>query len=178
MTLPTFFKSYIIREATIEDSTSAYKMRKNVASCCDTILASPEEISLEGIKLWIDSWMRNDKRLFVVVEDHKDIVGQLWVWFLDSKVKLSHVAEIGLEVLNTHQRNGIGSKLFEIGVEWARQVGAIRIQVQTLERNKAMIRIVEKNGFSYEGTKYCYINNDGNFENVLCYARLFCKSDD
>ncbi|HPV63509.1 MAG TPA: GNAT family N-acetyltransferase [Fervidobacterium sp.] len=178
VTLPMAFNDYIIREITIDDSTSAYKMRKNIASCCDTILATSEEISLEGMKLWIDSWLRNDKRLFVVVEDNKNIVGQLWVWFSDSKAKLAHVAEIGLEVLSTYQRKGIGSKLFEIGVEWARQVGAIRIQVQTLERNEPMRRIIEKNGFEYEGTKHCYVNNNGNFENMVCYARLFCKNDD
>jgi len=71
VTLPMAFNDYIIREITIDDSTSAYKMRKNIASCCDTILATSEEISLEGMKLWIDSWLRNDKRLFAVVEDNK-----------------------------------------------------------------------------------------------------------
>ena len=178
VTLPMAFNDYIIREITIDDSTSAYKMRKSVASCCDTILATSEEISLEGMKLWIDSWLRNDRRLFVVVEDKRNIVGQLWVWFSDSKAKLAHVAEIGLEVLSAYQGQGIGSKLFEIGVEWARQAGAMRIQVQTLERNEPMRKIIEKNGFEYEGTKHCYINNYGNYENMVCYARLFCKNDD
>lgn len=163
---------YVIRQALPEDAEGLYKARIDVASHCDTVLSTPDEISLEGVRSWIEDWLKRDRRLFLLVERDGVIVGQLWVWFYDSKEKLKHVAEIGLEIVPNHQGKGLGKKLFKIGVEWAEKNGAVRIQAETLERNIPVIKIMEECGFRLEGKRFAFVKNGNRYENAVCYYKI------
>lgn len=163
---------YVVRQAFPEDADALYKARIEVAKYCDTVLSTPDEISLESIRTWVEDWLKKDRRLFLVVEYEGEIVGQLWVWFYDSKDKLKHVAEIGLEIVPRHQGKGLGKKLFKIGVDWAEKNGAVRIQAETLERNIAVIKIMEECGFKLEGKKYAFVRNGDKYENAVSYYKI------
>ncbi|MGQ9856513.1 MAG: GNAT family N-acetyltransferase [Fervidobacterium sp.] len=173
--LPTYFGDFLIRQVTSDDIEKAYEMRKNVALESDTILSSPEEITIEGMRSWINSWLQAERKLFVVVEDVKNsniIVGQLWVWFLDTKKRTSHIAEFGLEILNNYRGQGIGTKLTELAIAWAISKGAKRIEAETLEKNIPMRRIFDKFGFELEGIKKSYLNVNGSYENAVMYSLI------
>lgn len=165
------FSGYIIRTVNEQDINSLYEMRKAVAKESDMILSSEEEITLEGMKAWVNNWKENNKRLFVVVEYNGEIVGQLWVWFLDNKNKLSHVAEFGIEILKEHRGRGIGKVLSKIALEWATKNGAKRVQAETIERNIPMRKILEDLGYELEGTLKCYLKNGDIYENVVLYGK-------
>lgn len=58
---------------------------------------------------------------------------------------------------------GVGTELLKAGIDYARKGRFLRLEADTLARNKAMIRIVQKVGFRLEGirrmkikTKDCY----------------------
>ncbi|MEN3043160.1 MAG: GNAT family N-acetyltransferase [Fervidobacterium sp.] len=167
------FNEYTIRKVEQEDLEKIYTMRKQVASESDTVLSTEEEITLDGIKNWINTWKDNPKRLFLVVECKGEIVGQLWVWFLDNKIKTSHVAEFGLEILRQHRGKGLGTELCKIAVEWAEKTKAVRLQAETLERNISMRKILEKLSFKIEGKMEAYFKGTDQYEDVLIYAKLF-----
>lgn len=169
---PVNFKGYILRTVCVDDIENVYVMRKKVAAESDTILSAPDEITLEGMSSWVKNWLSISNRLFVVVEHGNEIVGQLWVWFLDSKKKTAHVAEFGMEIVAEHRGNGIGSKLTELAIEWARNNNAVRIEAETLEKNIPMRKILEKFGFELEGTKKCYLRNRDSYENTVIYGKI------
>lgn len=170
------FKDYIIRTVDENDIKKVYEMRKTVANESDTILSSEEEITLEGMEAWVKNWKDNKKRLFAVVECNGEIVGQLWVWFMDNKKKLAHIAEFGIEILKEHRSKGLGRVLSNLAVEWAMENGAERIQAETLERNTPMRKILEKLGFELEGTLRGYLKNANTYDNVVLYAKYLEKS--
>jgi len=164
---------YIIRNVEQSDLEKVYKMRKYIVSESDTVLSSEQEITIEGMRSWIESWKDNPKRLFLVVEFKGEIIAQLWVWFLDNKEKLSHVAEFGLEIVKEHRGVGLGIELCKIAVQWACEKGAKRLQAETLEKNMPMRKILENLGFKLEGTMEAYFRYNDRYENVLIYAKLF-----
>lgn len=169
------FGKYVIRNVRQSDIESVYRLRKNVVSESDMVLSSEQEITIEGIKFWINNWKDNPKRLFLVAEFKGEIVAQLWVWFLDNKEKLSHVAEFGLEVIKEHRGMGLGTELCKIAVQWAYEKCAKRLQAETLEKNMPMRKILEKLGFKFEGKMEAYVKNGSRYENVVIYAKLFNK---
>lgn len=173
ISIPERFGEYLLRLARIEDAEAVYWQRIKVATHCDTVLSKPEEITQKGIESWIRDWLGRDNRLFLVVEYEGDIVGQLWVWFIDSKLRLSHVAEFGLEVAPEHQGKGLGKKLVDVAIEWAFEKGARRLQAETLLKNRPMVHILRKKGFIVEGVRHRYVNVNGNLEDTLCFAKLF-----
>ncbi len=173
MSIVKAFGKYIIRNVESSDLENVYKMRKYVVSESDTVLSSEQEVTIEGMKSWIDSWKDNPKRLFLVVEFESEIIGQLWVWFLDNKAKLSHVAEFGLEIVKEHRGAGLGTELCQIAMEWAYENGAKRLQAETLEKNIPMRKILEKLGFELEGKMKSYFKYNGKYEDVVIYGKLF-----
>lgn len=167
------FGECIIRNVELSELENIYKVRRYIVSESDTVLSSEQEVTMEGIKTWITNWKDNPKRLFLVVEFKGEIVAQLWVWFLDNKIKLSHVAELGLEVIKKHLETRLGTELCKIAMWWARENGAKRLQAETLEKNIPMRKILENLGFKLEGKMGSYLKSNDGYENVLIYARLF-----
>jgi RimJ/RimL family protein N-acetyltransferase len=52
-------------------------------------------------------------------------------------------------------------------VKKAMEKGFLRLEVETLASNKAMIRIAEKAGFKIEGVMKMRINKDGKYEDEV-----------
>jgi RimJ/RimL family protein N-acetyltransferase len=52
-------------------------------------------------------------------------------------------------------------------VKKAMEKGFLRLEVETLASNKAMIRIAEKAGFKIEGITKMRINKDGKYEDEV-----------
>jgi RimJ/RimL family protein N-acetyltransferase len=63
--------------------------------------------------------------------------------------------ELGISVSTEHQGKGIGSKLFEKGVSFAKTIGARTITTYCLASNVAVQKMARKNGLSvlFEGTE-------------------------
>ncbi|MFN3692187.1 MAG: GNAT family N-acetyltransferase [Fervidobacterium sp.] len=171
------FLDYVIRTVEENDINSVYEMRKIIAKESDMILSSEEEVALDSIKTWVNNWKENDKRLFAVVEHKGEIVAQLWVWFMDNRKKLSHIAEFGMEILKEHRSKGLGKALSKLALEWAVKNGAKRVQAETIERNVPMRKILEGLGFELEGTLKCYLKNGNKYENVVLYGKCISNVD-
>ncbi|ABS59998.1 MULTISPECIES: GNAT family N-acetyltransferase [Fervidobacterium] len=167
------FGEYCIRTVDSSDVEKVYEMRKRVCTESDTVLSSPEEITFDKMKSWIENWKDNPTKLFAVVEYEGEIVGQLWCWFIDNKIKLSHIVEFGLEIVSEHQNKGLGTKLCEIAVKWAKSKGAKRLQAETLEKNIPMRKILENFEFELEGKMVAYLKNGDKFEDVVIYGKIF-----
>ena len=61
------------------------------------------------------------------------------------------VVSLGMAILDGYRSMGIGTRLLERGVAWARQVGAHKITLETWPHNERAIGLYRKMGFVDEG---------------------------
>ena len=79
-----------------------------------------------------------------VAEADRSIVGQLGV-------SGTGRVDLGMWVAHEWRGRGIGAKLVEAAVEWARAQGAYKISLEVWPHNEAAIALYEKFGFEREG---------------------------
>jgi len=108
-----------------------------------------------------------------VEKDNIFLVGKLndkVVGFVGVKRKsggMSHIGEVGISVHPNYWNNGFGTRLLKTAVKKAMEKGFLRLEVETLASNKAMIRIAEKAGFKIKGVVKMRINKDGKYEDEV-----------
>lgn len=109
---------------------------------------------------------------FVAVSGHDEVVGWCDISPLDRPV-FNHVGELGIGVIDTFRRQGIGLKLIEAALEAARGRGLTRIELTVRDTNIPAIRLYEKMGFQVEGMHKNAVLIDGKYENHLSMALLW-----
>ena len=88
--------------------------------------------------------------VYVAEDDDGLIVGRLSI-ARDQHPACRHVADLGLMVAATHRRRGIGTKLLEAAVAWARQAGVRKLELHVFPHNTGAIKLYEQFGFVQEG---------------------------
>ena len=61
------------------------------------------------------------------------------------------IASLGMNISAGHRGRGIGADLLEAGVEWARSIGAHKVELERWPWNHAARRLYERFGFVEEG---------------------------
>lgn len=100
-----------------------------------------------------------DAAVFVAV-DGNQVVGRLSV-ARDPHPASAHVADLGLMVAASHRRRGIGRRLLDQAVIWARQAGVRKIELHVFPWNEPAIRLYETFGFVREGHRRGHYRRDG-----------------
>ena len=85
----------------------------------------------------------------------------------------THRAEIGYWLGETFWGRGIASEVLPALTEWAFcELNLVRIEAAVYARNRASARVLEKAGYTFEGTKRsCYLR-DGEYIDGLMYAQV------
>jgi RimJ/RimL family protein N-acetyltransferase len=96
--------------------------------------------SAESIADYVDAIDFDRDAVFAVHDDRLALVGVAHVAFGDDS------AELGLSVLPTHRRQGIGGALFERGAAHARNRSVPRLFMHCLAENAPIMRIARKFG--------------------------------
>jgi RimJ/RimL family protein N-acetyltransferase len=86
---------------------------------------------------------------------------------------MSHIGEIGISIHPNYWNKGFGTRLLKTAVRKAKEEGFLRLEIETLASNKAMIRIAEKAGFKIEGVMKMRINKDGKYEDEVLMGTVF-----
>jgi RimJ/RimL family protein N-acetyltransferase len=108
--------------------------------------------------------------VFVAERDDGEIVGRLSVG-RDPHPASAHVADIGLMVAMSARRQGVGRKLIEAAVGWARRVGVRKLELHVFPWNEAAIGLYEALGFEREGyRKAHYLRGDGEYVDAILMA--------
>lgn len=115
----------------------------------------------------------NDQRqLFLVGKLDEEVIGFLGI-YRKSK-RMIHIGVVGTTVHPDYWRRGFGTKLLKAGIELARNEGLIRLEADTLAKNKAMRKLAEKLSFKLEGLRKMRFNMNGRYEDEALLA-LFLK---
>jgi RimJ/RimL family protein N-acetyltransferase len=148
--------NWVIREATPEDAEQRIQYLKQIGSETDNLSFGKEgfSISLEGETEYIKSVHEDPHSIcFFAWKDGK-IVGDVSLHGLPRR--MSHRTELGLTVVKDEWDNGIGSKLLQKAIDWAKENNIAIINLEVRSDNSRAIHVYEKFGFQKTGTSPAY----------------------
>jgi putative acetyltransferase len=148
------------------------------------LVALAEAVGSEAGR-WIlatDTWrsVGEERRYLKTVQRHPDAA--VFVAEVDGRVvaRLSlsrdphpasrHVADLGLMVLEDYRRRGIGRRLLDEGVAWARSFGIRKLELHVFPWNEAALRLYESFGFEREGYRKRHYDRDGEDVDAILMA--------
>jgi len=113
-------------------------------------------------KKFLKTLPSNKKQIFLVGKLNGKVIGFLGI-YRESK-RMKHVGVVGITVHPDYWNRGFGTNLLEAGIEHARKEGLLKLEADTLAKNKAMLRIAEKVGFKREGIRKIRIKMGERYE--------------
>ena len=120
----------------------------------------------------ISEMNRATNSLFLVAEDDGRIVGQLTLQG-GKRRNVRHAATLGITVGREHRGQGVGRRLMEYAIAWARASGVVtRIELNVFVRNTNAVRLYESCGFVVEGRRRRAARRDGEYLDDLVMALL------
>ncbi|MCA1031020.1 GNAT family N-acetyltransferase [Bacillus timonensis] len=162
-----------IRNVTVDDAEALIEHTNIVLRQSEFLLTTSEEftVSVEKEQEWISEQLK-DGNLGLVAEVEGKIVGLLN--FNRSKRKrVAHLGYFGISVQKEYWHAGIGTKLIECLLLWARENPSIeKVYLEVFSHNEHAIRLYEKMGFVEEGRKKQYIKyEDGRYVDEIIMAQ-------
>lgn len=125
----------IIRHARIEDAHAIGEAERQIAEEPGFFCSEPSELTDESVINTIISFSRNGKGVYLVAEHEGNLVGHAFLEPFSLKA-LSHVADLNIAVHLGWQGKGIGKKLLEQIIEWAKNSSPIeKIQLNVRASN-------------------------------------------
>jgi RimJ/RimL family protein N-acetyltransferase len=162
----------VIREARVED---AKELIAHITAIADDpiseVLLWPGEfqLSLEQERQWITTSLEAEHSTVLVAEVTEDdragnkIVGVLSCAGGEHRGN-HHTTTLGITIHKDWRNQGIGRKLMEQAIAWAKGTGVIkRIQLGVTATNAAAIHLYEKLGFKKEGLRRRGMFKNGRF---------------
>ncbi len=120
----------------------------------------------------ISEMNRASNSLFLVAEDDGRIVGQLTLQG-GKRRNVRHAATLGITVGRAHRGQGVGRRLMEHAIAWARASRVVtRIEFNVFVRNTHAIALYESCGFEVEGRRRRAAHRDGEYLDDLVMALL------
>ena len=104
-----------------------------------------------------------------VAEDEGRIVGRLSI-ARDQHPASRHVADLGLMVAISHRRRGIGTKLLEAALDWARHSEVRKLELHVFPHNEAAIKLYENFGFLQEGYRRGHYRRGNEYVDAILMA--------
>ena len=165
----------VIRPARPEDAAQiiAYARRVFAEPGINLITMADEfNPTTESEARMISEMNRATNSLCLVAEDDGRIVGQLMLQG-GKRRNVRHAATLGITVGREHRGQGVGRRLMEYAIDWARAGGVVtRIELNVFVRNSNAIRLYESCGFVVEGRRRRSIHRDGEYMDDLVMALL------
>jgi RimJ/RimL family protein N-acetyltransferase len=83
------------------------------------------------------------------------------------------VVELGMAILDGHRGHGLGHRLLDAGIGWARSVGAHKVALQVWPDNERAIALYRRAGFVEEGRlRSHYRRRNGELRDALVMGLL------
>jgi len=125
--------------------------------------------SISDERRYVKSVFRHpDAAVFVAEEDGR-ILGRMSL-SRDPHPASRHVADLGLMVAEGQRRRGIGTRLLEAALEWARIAGVTKLELHVFPWNEPALRLYESFGFEREGYRKRHYERDGELVDAILMA--------
>lgn len=157
-----------IRKARAADAERILEYCKLIGGESDNLPFGPEGVSMtvEREQAYLESIADSATELYLVAVEDGEVVGVANIGAF-GKPRLSHKATFSLSVRKAAWGKGIGTKLMERMLDFARQSGTITvIGIEVRSDNHRAIALYKKYGFETIGTFEGYMNVNG--EEIAC----------
>ncbi|WP_156292012.1 GNAT family N-acetyltransferase [Oceanobacillus salinisoli] len=164
----------MIRLANETDAEAVIDIRKDIILSEKTtrfFVSSPNEvpndINKEREKI---RKSREKNNLYVVFEVEGNVVGFL-VFNRYEHIRLHHAGSMGMGIREEYTNQGIGTKLIEYLIDWAKQKNLEKICLGVISVNKRAINVYRRLGFIEEGRQKKQIKyEDGSYGDDILMA--------
>jgi RimJ/RimL family protein N-acetyltransferase len=162
-----------IRAAESADAAEVAALAVAVASEPEGwLLADARWRSVGDERRYIRALRRHPDAVLLVAETGGALVGRLSL-ARDPHPSSAHVADLGLMVLASHRRRGIGTALLEAAEEWARSASVTKLELHVFPHNLPAIALYEKHGYEREGHRRDhYRRPDSELVDAILMAKL------
>jgi len=162
-----------IRPATIDDAAAFLALRQRVDLETKFMMLEPGErqTTVEQERERLAAIDKTDNQQTFLAEDSGQLVG--WLWANGGSFRRNHHnvhIVIGIRAAFTNQ--GIGTRLFQVCEDWARQRGLRRLELTVMTHNHLGIALYQKMGFVIEGTARDALRVDGNYVDLHYMSKL------
>lgn len=146
------YLNVIIRQAKAQDAQALFKAEREIAlQKPGHMLTQPHELNDDHFKEKIGVLSDHPRGVYLVAEVEKTIVGHALLDPLQLEAT-QHVAHLTTAVHPGHQGNGIGQKLTQNLIEWARSRSLLeKLELHVRSINTPAIALYKKIGFQEEG---------------------------
>ena len=147
-------ETLVIRKAEVGDALGIVSYIDQISKETEYLTFGEGEfgISEEEEAEFIKEISKSDNGLMICAFIDNIIVGQL-VFRGGKRPRIRHTGEFGVSVLKKYWGLGIGRKLMEYMLSWAKESSVIRkVNLKVRSDNQAAISLYESLNFAYEGT--------------------------
>lgn len=146
-------QTLVISKACVEDAQEIISFLNCVGGETDflTFGLNKFHVSLVDEIATIFDCLERNVCLMLVGKIENDIVAQLFLQRSDN-LRLAHIGEIGVSVCRQHWGKSIGRLMMEAAIEWSRNSGVGKLQLQVRVDNQRAVQLYNKLGFVIEGT--------------------------
>lgn len=108
----------------------------------------------------------------LVAEIDGKVVGLIGLHW-QNRVRIRHVADLGLFVHDAYQGKGVGRALMQAAIDMAdKWLDVVRIELEVYTDNERAINLYRSFGFEVEGTKKMNAYREGRYVNSLMMGRI------
>jgi len=165
-------KHFTLRSFKMSDAESVAENVNNKTTYRNT-LAIPYPYALKNAKQWLREIINNRRRkipksVVFAIEIKEQAVGSISI----NKIKQEHKAEIGYWLGEKYQGKGIMTQAIkEITKYGFKELKLRRVYAQVFSFNEGSKRVLEKNGYKFEGTLKKGVKKNGKFFNCCIFAK-------
>lgn len=166
-------KKFILREWKSEDAESVAQAANNEKIAANLRNAFPYPYTLEDAKWYVEDCISlgEDTQITRAIEIDGRAVGSIGIFVQDDVYEKS--AELGYWLSEEYWRQGIMSEAVkQICREAFQKFDIIRIYAEPFQHNMGSRGVLEKAGFTYEGTMRNGVYKNGNVYSYCMYSLL------
>jgi diaminopimelate decarboxylase len=119
----------------------------------------------------------DDRAAHLLAVEGSRVVGSLSIR-RDEHPATRHVATLGMFVVASHRRRGIGSALMHEAMSWARRAGVERVELTVYPGNPAAIALYRAFGFREEGRLLRHAKKSYGYEDEILMATFLHRGRD
>jgi RimJ/RimL family protein N-acetyltransferase len=142
-----------LREATPDDAEAILAHLRRVGGETDYLTFGPEgpPITLEEEREHLRRFHERENALFLIALSEGRVVAAL-SFEGGNRPRTRHVGEFGVSVAQAVHGGGVGGRMLDVLLEWARRGGVLRkINLRVRVDNRPAISLYERKGFRVEG---------------------------